>query len=63
MYSLDVIQAYLQSTSQLRRKILIKPDIINLDANEPLRLIILFYGLSDYGDYWPETFRDHGKSA
>lgn len=59
LYSLDVTQAYLQSASQLRRKIFIKPDILNMDSDELLQLMKPIYGLTDSGDYWHETFRNH----
>lgn len=63
MYSMDFIQAYLQSASQLRRKLFIKPDIINLGANELLQQMKYIYGLPDSGDFWHESFRDHNNRA
>ena len=56
VWSLDVKQAYLQSASQLQRKVYIKPYQLNLAPAEFLQIVLPLYGLSDSGDYWCETF-------
>lgn len=56
LWSMDVKQAYLQSASNLRRDVYVRPDEMNLSPNELLQIIKPLYGLSDSGDYWCETF-------
>lgn len=55
-------QASLQSASVVRRKMFIKPDILDLHPNELLQLMKPVYGLSDSGDHWDETLCDHNFS-
>jgi hypothetical protein len=55
----DVKQAYLQSAQRLRRKIFIKPDILQLGKNEFLQLLLPLYLLTEAGDYWTHTLFDH----
>lgn len=59
MYSIDVDQKYLQPASKLRRKIFIKPDIIDLGPDELLQLVKPIYGLTKSRVYWNETLRLH----
>ena len=56
VWSLDVKQAYVQSASELQRKVFFRPTELNLDSNELLQIIRPLYGLTDSGDYWCETF-------
>jgi Reverse transcriptase (RNA-dependent DNA polymerase) len=55
----DIKQAYIQSAQRLRRKIFIKPDILQLGKNEFLQLLLPLYGLTEAGDYWTQTLVDH----
>lgn len=52
MWSTDITQAYLQSESNLRRKIFDRPDVLELGPDELLHVIKPLHGLSDAGDYW-----------
>jgi Reverse transcriptase (RNA-dependent DNA polymerase) len=57
--SADVIQAYLQSASDLKRKVFVKPNCIDLDPDELLQIMKPLYGLADSGDYWAQAFVRH----
>ena len=60
LFSTDVTQAYLQSSSDLMREVYIKPGKeFNLRPNEILKLLRPLYGLADSGDYWGATFSKH----
>lgn len=50
--SLDVNQVYLQSASQMKRKVYIKLKQLYLAPDEFLQILLPLYGLSDSGDYW-----------
>ena len=41
--------------SKLKRSVFIRPDVIDLSANELLQIIKPLYGLTESGDYWAET--------
>lgn len=56
VWSLDVRQAYLQSASELRRNVFVRPKEMDLLPGELLQIIRPLHGLSDSGDYWCETF-------
>ena len=67
VYSLDICQAYLQSESQLMRKVFIKPKIkdrkfFGVQDDEVLELLLPLYGMSDSGDYWLTTVDKHAKN-
>lgn len=51
MYSLDVAHVYLYSSSDLFRKIFVKPDVLNLQADELLQLVKPIYGFTDSEEY------------
>jgi hypothetical protein len=58
--SADVIQAYLQSASELRRKVFVKHTCIDLKPDELLQIMKPLYGLAESGDYCAQTsFRHH----
>jgi Reverse transcriptase (RNA-dependent DNA polymerase) len=57
--SADVIQAYLQSARDLKRKVFVKPSCIDLDPDELLQIMKPLYGLADSGDYWAQTVVHH----
>jgi hypothetical protein len=57
--SADVIQAYLQSACDLKRKVFVKPNCIDLDPDELLQIMKPLYGLADSRDYWAQTFGRH----
>jgi hypothetical protein len=59
IWSTDITQAYLQSSSNLQREIFVRPDVLELDENQLLQVVKPLYGLSDSGDYWNETLTDH----
>lgn len=60
LFSTDVTQAYLQSKESLQRNIFVKPPKeFGLQTNELLKLLKPLYGLSESGDYWGRTFRNH----
>lgn len=59
LWSTDFNQAYLQSASNLRRRIFVRPDILELDDDTLLQIVKPLYGLSDAGDYWGETLTEH----
>lgn len=52
----DVKQSYVQSASQLLRKVFIKPKELDLAVNEFIQILLPLYGLIESGDYWCETF-------
>lgn len=59
----DVSQAYLQSASSLIREVYMKPSKeFEIPAGHLLKLLKPLYGLSDSGDYWNVTFKDHIQS-
>lgn len=51
MCIIDVDQDYLQFASKLRRKILVKPDVLGLGPDKLLQLMKLIYGLAESGHY------------
>ena len=60
LFSTDVTQAYLQSAEALQRDIFIKPPKeFELKPNELIKLLKPLYGLTESGDYWGRTFRNH----
>ena len=60
LFSTDVTQAYLQSSSDLMREVYIKPGKeFNLQPGEILKLLRPLYGLADSGDYWGATYSKH----
>ena len=60
IFSIDVTQAYLQSSENLKREIYVKPSReFKLHDGELLKLRKPLYGLPDSGDYWGRTISDH----
>lgn len=64
LFSHDVTQAYLQSKSNLTRKVFIRPkrkdmDVLGLRSGEIFELVWPLYGICDAGDYWGETMTTH----
>jgi hypothetical protein len=57
--SADVTQAYLQSASELKRKVFVKPNCIDLKPDELLQIMKPLYGLAESGDYCAQTFIRH----
>jgi Reverse transcriptase (RNA-dependent DNA polymerase) len=57
LWSSDVRQAYLQSAVPLMRDVFLKPDCLELNQDELVKILKPLYGLSDSGDYWHETLR------
>jgi hypothetical protein len=57
--SADVIQAYLQSASELKRKVFVKANCFDLKPDELLQIMKPLYGLADSGDYLAQTFVRH----
>jgi hypothetical protein len=60
--SADVIQPYLQSASELKRKVFGKPNCVDLKPVELLLIMKPLYGLADSGHYWAQTFVHKGTS-
>ena len=59
IWTTGINQAYLQSAENLRRKIFVRPDVLELEPNELLQVVKPLYGLSDAGDYWGETLTEN----
>lgn len=59
LWSTDINQAYLQSAANLKRKIFVCPDVLELDRDTLLQVVKPLYGLTDAGDYWGQTLTDH----
>ena len=60
LYSRDIIQAYLQSQSELERSIFLKPPMeLNLDDDFVLRAVKPLYGIPESGLHWFLTYQDH----
>ena len=59
VWSTDVKEAYLQSASDLRRDVFIRPEILELDQKELIQIVKPLYGLADSGDYLNETLCKH----
>ena len=60
LFSTDVTQAYLQSSTDLLRDVYMKPTKeFHLNENQILKLLKPLYGLPDSGDYWGKTFTTH----
>jgi hypothetical protein len=58
--SSDVTQAYVQSTHNLTRDLIINPEgAIELPADHVLKLFKPLYGLCDAGDHWSRTYHKH----
>ncbi len=55
----DWKQGYVQSKSELRRKVFIKPQELNLAPDELVRVLRPVYGLPDAGEYWSDTLSNH----
>ena len=49
----------MQSASNLKREIFVRPDILKLDSDTLLQIVKPLYGLSDAGDYWGQTLNEH----
>lgn len=58
VWSEDVRQAYRQSASNLRRKILLKPNELELGHGEFLQLVLPLYGLRESSDSSDRTLTD-----
>ena len=61
MWATDINQAYLQSASELRRKIFLRPDVLELSPDHLIQVLKPLYGFTDAGYYWGETLTDHHK--
>lgn len=64
IFSHDVTQAYLQSKTNLTRKVYIRPKqedrkVLGIKNGEVFRLVRPLYGLCDAGDYWTHTMETH----
>jgi hypothetical protein len=59
IWAIDVNQAYFRAAVDLQRKIVTKPDVLNLGEDELLQVMKPLYGLSDSDDYWAETLSAH----
>lgn len=59
VWTTDVVQAYLQSASLLRRAVFLNPDGVDLGEDEFLQLLLPLYGLSEAGDYWGQALTEH----
>ena len=55
----DWAQGYAQSQSPLLRKVFTRPNELDLAPDELVQIVRPCYGLSDAGDYWSETLRNH----
>ena len=55
----DWRQGYIQSKSQLLRKVFVRPKELHLNANELVQVIRPVYGLADAGEYWADTLSRH----
>ena len=55
----DCIQGYVQSKLPLLQKVFVRPDELQLSADELVQLVKPLYGLSDSGDYFHETLHEH----
>lgn len=63
IWSIDVNNAYLQSTSQLLSDVYLNPGKeFELRANQLLKRLRPLYGLADSGDYWNKNFAQHIKN-
>jgi hypothetical protein len=58
----DVVQVYLQSATDLKRYVFVRPECIELARGELVKVVMPLYGLPDSGDYWNQTFRDHHRN-
>jgi Reverse transcriptase (RNA-dependent DNA polymerase) len=59
IWSTDINQAYHKSSSNIQRKIFVRPDVFQLDPDQLLQVVKPLYGLSDAGDYWGQTLTDN----
>jgi hypothetical protein len=59
MYGVKISSKLSSERQRLRRKIFIKPDILQLGKNEFLQLLLPLYGLIEAVDYWTQTLVDH----
>lgn len=62
LWSQDVSQAYLQSFSLLRRDVCVQPKHgFPLQSGQSLKFFKPLYGLTDSGNYWHDTMKQHLK--
>ena len=59
IWSTDINQAYLQSASELKRDVFIKPNMLELGTDELIQIVKPLYGLPESEDYWGETLTRH----
>jgi hypothetical protein len=59
VWTTEVQQAYLQSTSLLKKEVFLQTNAIELGTNEFLQLSLPLYGLSESEDYLGETLANH----
>jgi hypothetical protein len=59
MYGVKISSKLSSGRQRLRRKIFIKPDILQLGENEFLQLLLPLFGLIEAVDYWTQTLVDH----
>jgi hypothetical protein len=57
--SADVTQADMLSASEIKRKVFVKPNCIELKPDELLQIMNTLYGLAESGDYCVQTFIRH----
>ena len=60
LFSSDVIQSYIQSAEELSRDIFLNPPKeFCLGPDQLIKLVKPLYGLTESGDYWGRTLRNH----
>lgn len=52
-------QAYFYSAGKLKREIFVKPDILDLSADQLLQAVKPLYNLIEADEYWGETLTAH----
>ena len=50
MWATEINQAYFQSTSELKKEIFVRPDVLELSLDHLLQLMKRLYGLTNAGD-------------